>query len=224
MKADPCGSGSGSTTQCAVSNTDPASYRRVPRPRIYRWQGPNPDPDPRQPNEWGSRWIRIWIHNTVCISNTRIRIHNTVGISNTDPVSYRRVPRPRIYRWRGRPGGCPAAPPAAGRTAPPPPAARSVLSSKGSTLAYTRQTHTQTRVEEKPSSDQRLIRYGTPKSSLISHMCGLGSIDFDIFFRNSICFIYFWFGLEILRQVYKKAFFEILNSFYIIWPFVLQKM
>jgi hypothetical protein len=26
----------------------------------------------------------------------------------------------------------------------------------------------------------------------------------------------FWFGLEILRLVYKKAFFEILNAFYLI--------
>ncbi len=43
------------------------------------------------------------------------------------------------------------------------------------------------------------------------------------FFRNSICFMCFWFGLEILRLVYKKAFFEILNSFYLIWPFILRK-
>ena len=30
----------------------------------------------------------------------------------------------------------------------------------------------------------------------------------------------FWFGLEILRLVYKKVFFEILNGFYLIWPFM----
>ncbi len=43
------------------------------------------------------------------------------------------------------------------------------------------------------------------------------------FFRNSICFMCFWFGLEILRLVYKKVFFEILNGFYLIWPFILRK-
>ncbi len=43
------------------------------------------------------------------------------------------------------------------------------------------------------------------------------------FFRNSICFMCFWLGLEILRLVYKKALFEILNSFYLTWPFILQK-
>ncbi len=31
----------------------------------------------------------------------------------------------------------------------------------------------------------------------------------------------FWFGFEIIRLVYKKAFFKILNSFYLIWPFIL---
>jgi hypothetical protein len=36
------------------------------------------------------------------------------------------------------------------------------------------------------------------------------------FFRNSICFMCFLFGLEILRLVYKKEFFEILNGFYLI--------
>jgi hypothetical protein len=46
--------------------------------------------------------------------------------------------------------------------------------------------------------------------------CAVGSSDFDIFFRNSICFMCFWFGLEILRLVYKKVFFEILNGFYLI--------
>jgi hypothetical protein len=43
----------------------------------------------------------------------------------------------------------------------------------------------------------------------------VGSSDFDIFFINPICFMCFWFGLEILRLVYKKAFFEILNGFYL---------
>ncbi len=43
------------------------------------------------------------------------------------------------------------------------------------------------------------------------------------FFRNSICFMCFWFGLEILILVHKKVFFEILNGFYLIWPFILQK-
>ncbi len=46
---------------------------------------------------------------------------------------------------------------------------------------------------------------------------------FRHFFRNSICFMCFWFGLEILRLVYKKAYFEILNSFYLTWPFILQE-
>ncbi len=44
------------------------------------------------------------------------------------------------------------------------------------------------------------------------------------FFRNSICFMCFWFGLQILRLVYKKVFFEISNSFYLIWPFILRKI
>ncbi len=35
--------------------------------------------------------------------------------------------------------------------------------------------------------------------------------------------MFFWFGLEILRLVYRKAFFEILNGFYLIWPFILRK-
>ncbi len=46
---------------------------------------------------------------------------------------------------------------------------------------------------------------------------------FRHFFINSICFMCFWFGLEILRLVYKKAYFEILNSFYLTWPFILQE-
>ncbi len=43
----------------------------------------------------------------------------------------------------------------------------------------------------------------------------VGSSDFDIFLVG--------FGLEILRLVYKKAFFEILNGFYLICPFILWK-
>ena len=35
--------------------------------------------------------------------------------------------------------------------------------------------------------------------------------------------MWFWFGLEILRLVYKKAFFKILNGFYLIWPFNSKK-
>ena len=49
--------------------------------------------------------------------------------------------------------------------------------------------------------------------------CRLGSSDFP----RSLCFMWFWFGLEILRLVYKKAFFKILNGFYLIWPFNFQK-
>jgi hypothetical protein len=49
--------------------------------------------------------------------------------------------------------------------------------------------------------------------------CGVGSSDFP----KSICFMWFWFGLEIQRLVYKKAFFLILNGFYLIWPFTFQK-
>jgi hypothetical protein len=60
--------------------------------------------------------------------------------------------------------------------------------------------------EEKPAQTLRLA----------SATYLVGSSDFDIFFRNSICFMCFWFGLEILRLVYKKVFFEILNGFYLI--------
>jgi hypothetical protein len=49
--------------------------------------------------------------------------------------------------------------------------------------------------------------------------CAVGSSDFP----RSLCFMWFWFGLEILRLVYKKAFFKILNGFYLIWPFNFQK-
>ena len=35
--------------------------------------------------------------------------------------------------------------------------------------------------------------------------------------------MWFWFGLEILRRVYKKAFFEIMIGFYLIWAFNFQK-
>jgi len=43
------------------------------------------------------------------------------------------------------------------------------------------------------------------------------------FFGNSTCFKWFWFGLKILRLVHKKAFFEMLNRFYLIWPFSVPK-
>ncbi len=36
--------------------------------------------------------------------------------------------------------------------------------------------------------------------------------------------MWFWFGLEIQRLVYKKAFFKILNGFYLLWPFNFQKI
>ncbi len=35
--------------------------------------------------------------------------------------------------------------------------------------------------------------------------------------------MWFWFGLEILRLVYKKAFVKILIGFYLIWAFTFQK-
>ncbi len=42
-------------------------------------------------------------------------------------------------------------------------------------------------------------------------------------FPTSLCFMWFWFGLEILRLVYKKEFINILNGFYLIWAFNLKK-
>ncbi len=36
--------------------------------------------------------------------------------------------------------------------------------------------------------------------------------------------VIFWFGLEILTLVYKKAIFKILNGFYLIWPFNFKKI
>jgi hypothetical protein len=45
----------------------------------------------------------------------------------------------------------------------------------------------------------------------IFYTYGIGSSDFP----RSLCFMWFWFGLEILRPVYKKAFFKILNGFYV---------
>jgi hypothetical protein len=64
--------------------------------------------------------------------------------------------------------------------------------------------------------------YGESSTSPHVH-CTVGSSDLA-FFRNSICFMCFWFGLEkILRIVYKKVFLELLNSFYLIWPFILRK-
>ncbi len=49
--------------------------------------------------------------------------------------------------------------------------------------------------------------------------CRVGSSDFP----RSLCFMWFWFGLEILRLVLKKAYFKILNGFYLIWPFNFPK-
>ena len=57
-----------------------------------------------------------------------------------------------------------------------------------------------------------LMQYITVHSSL-------GSSDFP----RSLCFVWFWFGLEILRLVYKKTFFKILIDFYLIWAFNFQK-
>ncbi len=52
--------------------------------------------------------------------------------------------------------------------------------------------------------------------------CTIGSNDFAIFKKFNKLHV-FWFGLEILKLVNKKAFFEILNGFYLIWPFILWK-
>ncbi len=50
-------------------------------------------------------------------------------------------------------------------------------------------------------------------------LCAVGSNDFP----RSLCFMWFWFGLEILRIVNKKLFFNILIGFYLIWAFNFQK-
>ncbi len=47
----------------------------------------------------------------------------------------------------------------------------------------------------------------------------LGSSNFP----RSLCFLWFWVGLEILGLVLKKCFFYS-NSFYLIWPFNFQKI
>jgi hypothetical protein len=54
---------------------------------------------------------------------------------------------------------------------------------------------------------------------------GLGSSDFGIFLEIQYAsfVLCFWFGLEILRLVYKQAFCNILNDFYLICPFILRK-
>ncbi len=57
------------------------------------------------------------------------------------------------------------------------------------------------------------------KCSGICYSWWVGSSDFPW----TLCFMWFWFGLEILRLVNKKAFFKIFNSFYLIWPFHFQK-
>ncbi len=45
------------------------------------------------------------------------------------------------------------------------------------------------------------------------------SSDFDIFLENSICFMCFWFGLEILRLVYLKSVFWNIERFLSYWTF-----
>ncbi len=47
----------------------------------------------------------------------------------------------------------------------------------------------------------------------------IGSSDFS----RSLCFMWFWFGFKIVRLVYKKVFFKILNGIYLIWAFNFQK-
>ncbi len=49
--------------------------------------------------------------------------------------------------------------------------------------------------------------------------CTVGSSDFP----RSLCFMWFWFGLEILRLVYKKAFFKILIGVHLIWALTSKK-
>jgi hypothetical protein len=67
------------------------------------------------------------------------------------------------------------------------------------------------------------LTFKTPRKTIFLHVSiwryTLGSSDFP----RSLCFMWFWFGLEILRLVYQKAFFEILNGFYLIWAFILRK-
>jgi hypothetical protein len=59
------------------------------------------------------------------------------------------------------------------------------------------------------------IRMANPHSIRMADLptciadCRVGSSDFP----RALCFLSFWFGLEILRLVYKKAFFKILNGF-----------
>jgi hypothetical protein len=51
------------------------------------------------------------------------------------------------------------------------------------------------------------------------------NFDVNADFPRSLCFMWFWFGLEILRLVYKKAFKKIIERFlsYCIWAFNFQK-
>jgi hypothetical protein len=60
------------------------------------------------------------------------------------------------------------------------------------------------------------------KSKAISG-CGMGPVILIIFFRNSIFFMCFWFGLEILRLVYKRAFFLNIERFLSYLTFYPQK-
>jgi hypothetical protein len=43
--------------------------------------------------------------------------------------------------------------------------------------------------------------------------CEVGSSDFDLFLEIQLCFLCFWFALENLKLVYKKALFKIFNGF-----------
>ncbi len=73
-----------------------------------------------------------------------------------------------------------------------------------------------------PSSEGGGVGWVDAKGENQSGRCGVGSSDFDIFFINSICFMFLVWSW-ILRLIYKKTFLEILNGFYLIWPFILQK-
>ncbi len=81
---------------------------------------------------------------------------------------------------------------------------------------YVRVDYNLTYVHSRVDSSLQHIYHGIPmpESTLSSSQglliwplayCTLGSSDFP----RSLCFMWFWFGLEILRLVYKKAFCEI---------------
>jgi hypothetical protein len=65
--------------------------------------------------------------------------------------------------------------------------------------------------EEQPYCRQARRHLATPRHSA---MHSIGSSDFDIFLYKFDILHVFLAGLEILRLVYKKAFFNILNGFY----------